>query len=95
MLDRVAPTPGENLYLTIDAHLQDVAEAAFDGRAGAAVAIDPRNGEVLAMVSVPSFDPNLFVNGISQCDYTALLERAGQAAAQSRAARRLHRPARR
>ncbi|NCT66839.1 MAG: penicillin-binding protein 2 [Rhodanobacteraceae bacterium] len=73
VLDRVAPTPGENLYLSIDANLQKAAEAAFGGRAGAAVAIDPRNGEVLAMVSVPSFDPNPFVNGISSADYAALL----------------------
>ena len=70
---RVAPKPGENLTLTIDSHLQQVAEAAFGGRAGAAVAIDPRNGEVLAMVSVPSFDPNPFVNGIASADYAALL----------------------
>ncbi|HEX6834190.1 MAG TPA: penicillin-binding protein 2 [Rudaea sp.] len=72
-LDRAAPTPGKNLYLTIDSRLQRVAEEAFQGRAGAAVAIDPRNGEVLAMVSVPSFDPNLFVNGIGQVDYSTLL----------------------
>jgi penicillin-binding protein 2 len=71
--DRVAPQPGENVYLTIDARLQRVAEEAFEGRAGAAVAIDPRNGEVLAMVSVPSFDPNLFVNGIGKVDYSTLL----------------------
>ena len=71
--DRLPPKPGENLYLTIDAHLQEAAEAAFEGRAGAAVAIDPRNGEVLAMVSVPSFDPNPFVNGIAAADYAALL----------------------
>ena len=70
---RVAPTPGKNLYLSIDARLQRVAEEAFEGRAGAAVAIDPRNGEVLAMVSVPSFDPNLFVNGIGKVDYSTLL----------------------
>ena len=70
---RVAPKPGENLTLTIDSHLQQVAEAAFEGRAGAAVAIDPRNGEILAMVSVPSFDPNPFVNGIASADYAALL----------------------
>ncbi len=70
---RVAPKPGANLYLTIDAHLQEAAEAAFEGRAGAAVAVDPRNGEVLAMVSVPSFDPNPFVNGIASVDYTLLL----------------------
>jgi penicillin-binding protein 2 len=70
---RVAPTPGKNIYLTIDARLQKAAEDAFEGRAGSAVAIDPRNGEVLAMVSVPSFDPNLFVNGIGRVDYSTLL----------------------
>ena len=72
-IKREAPTPGSNLYLTIDARLQKVAEEAFAGRAGAAVAIDPRNGEVLAMVSVPNYDPNLFVNGIGQIDYHTLL----------------------
>lgn len=76
--DRVAPVPGDNLYLSIDARLQEAAEAAFAGRAGAAVALDPRNGEVLAMVSVPSFDPNLFVNGISGADYKALLDNDGK-----------------
>jgi penicillin-binding protein 2 len=70
---RVAPTPGKNLYLTIDAHLQRVAMEAFGGRDGAAVAIDPRNGEILALVSVPGFDPNLFVNGISHTDYATLI----------------------
>jgi penicillin-binding protein 2 len=78
VLERVAPTPGQTLYLTVDARVQETAEAAFAGRAGAAVAIDPRNGEVLAMVSVPSFDPNLFVNGISRPDYAALLEDPGK-----------------
>lgn len=78
VLDRVAPKPGANLHLTIDVHLQEVAEAAFEGRAGAAVAIDPRNGEVLAMVSVPSFDANPFVNGISRSDYAALLAAPGK-----------------
>jgi penicillin-binding protein 2 len=72
-IKREAPTPGRNIYLTIDARLQRVAEDAFAGRAGAAVALDPRNGEVLAMVSVPSFDPNMFVNGIGQIDYNTLL----------------------
>ncbi|KZC20612.1 MULTISPECIES: penicillin-binding protein 2 [Rhodanobacter] len=72
VLETHAPTPGRNLYLSLDVRLQKAAEAAFDGRPGAAVAIDPRNGQVLAMVSVPSFDPNLFVNGISQADYAAL-----------------------
>lgn len=72
------PTPGKSLYLTLDAHLQEAAEKALDGRAGAVVAIDPRNGQVLAMVSEPSFDPNLFVNGISQHDYSALLDDPGK-----------------
>jgi penicillin-binding protein 2 len=72
VLETHAPTPGKNLYLSIDVRVQKAAEAAFAGRPGAAVAIDPRNGQVLAMVSVPTFDPNLFVNGISQADYSAL-----------------------
>lgn len=72
VLDTHPPIPGKNLYLSIDARIQKATETAFDGRPGAAVAIDPRNGQVLAMVSVPSFDPNLFVNGISQADYGAL-----------------------
>jgi penicillin-binding protein 2 len=67
------PTPGKSLYLTLDTRLQEAAETALAGRPGAVVAIDPRNGQVLAMVSQPSFDPNLFVNGISRSDYAALL----------------------
>jgi len=74
--DSITPKAGENVYLTIDARLQRVAANAFEGRAGAAVAIDPRSGEVLAMVSVPSFDPNLFVNGIGKVDYSTLLNAA-------------------
>jgi penicillin-binding protein 2 len=72
-IKRVAPTPGKNLYLSVDARVQHATMTAFEGRAGAAVAIDPRNGEVLAMVCVPSFDPNLFVNGIGKVDYSTLL----------------------
>ncbi|MGH8156844.1 MAG: penicillin-binding protein 2 [Rhodanobacter sp.] len=73
VLETHPPTPGKNLYLSIDVRLQKAAEAAFDGRPGAAVVLDPRNGQVLAMVSVPTFDPNLFVNGISHADYSALI----------------------
>jgi penicillin-binding protein 2 len=73
VIERVTSTPGKNLYLSIDARVQRTTEEAFEGRAGAAVALDPRNGEVLAMVSVPSFDPNLFVNGIGKVDYSTLL----------------------
>ncbi|WP_425480217.1 penicillin-binding protein 2 [Dyella monticola] len=73
VLETHPPIPGKNLYLSIDARVQKAAQDAFQGRPGAAVAIDPRNGQVLAMVSVPTYDPNLFVNGISTADYKALL----------------------
>ena len=53
-------TPGNNLQLTLDLDLQAVAELAMEDQRGAVVALDPRNGEVLAMVSRPTFDPNLF-----------------------------------
>ncbi|MDF3983907.1 penicillin-binding protein 2 [Luteibacter sp. PPL554] len=72
VLDTTPPTPGKNLYLTIDVRLQKAAKDAMNGRAGAAIAIDPRNGQVLAFVSEPDYDPNLFVNGISHADYTEL-----------------------
>ncbi len=73
VIERISPKAGQNLYLSIDARLQEAVEAAFEGKAGAAVAIDPRNGEVLALVSVPSFDPNPFVNGVAFSDYQTLL----------------------
>ena len=73
VIERVPPTPGKNLYLSVDVRMQRAAMDAFEGRAGSAVAIDPRNGEVLAMVCMPSFDPNLFVNGIGKVDYSTLL----------------------
>ncbi|HNN35233.1 MAG TPA: penicillin-binding protein 2, partial [Ottowia sp.] len=57
-------TPGEAIRLTIDIHLQKLVEDMYGERRGALVAIDPTNGEVLAFVSKPSFDPNLFVEGI-------------------------------
>ena len=70
---RVPATPGTDLRLGIDLDLQRAMVAAFGTLEGSAVAIDPRNGQILAMVSLPGFDPNLFVNGISQTDYNALL----------------------
>ena len=73
VLETHPPTPGKNLYLSIDVRVQKAATDAFADRPGAAVAIDPRNGQVLAMVSVPSFDPNLFVNGIGRADYTGYM----------------------
>jgi penicillin-binding protein 2 len=74
VLRRVPPHQGTHVYLTVDARLQQAIVDAFGGLPGAAIAIDPRNGEVLALVSRPSFDPNLFVNGISKTDYQALLD---------------------
>jgi len=72
VLEQTPPKAGDNLILTLDSQLQRVAEAAFNGQNGALVAIDPNNGEVLALVSRPGFDPNLFVNGISYRDYNGL-----------------------
>jgi penicillin-binding protein 2 len=72
VLERFDPTPGEDLVLHLDFELQRVAHDALAGRRGAAVAIDPDTGGVLALVSTPSFDANLFVNGISSRDYRAL-----------------------
>ena len=72
VLSEEPPVQGHNLYLTIDSRLQKVAEEAFAEYSGAAVAIDPNNGEILALVSMPIFDPNLFVNGISYDNYHAL-----------------------
>jgi len=63
-LSRTASQPGNNMTLTLDMRLQQVAEVAFGDRRGALVAIDPANGGVLALVSKPGFDPNLFVDGI-------------------------------
>jgi penicillin-binding protein 2 len=67
-------TPGTNLQLTLDLDLQAVAELAMEGRRGAVVALDPRNGEVLAMVSRPAFDPNLFTRRISKSDWKELTD---------------------
>lgn len=72
VLNREAPESGRNLYLTIDSRVQRAAEQAFGDYTGSAVAIDPRNGDVLAFVSQPGYDPNLFVNGIDYATYSAL-----------------------
>lgn len=68
------PTPGHNLYLTVDARLQEAAHAALEGHDGAVVAIDPRTGGVLALVSRPGFNPGRFVDGIASKEYQALLD---------------------
>lgn len=64
VLQRTDPIPGADLTLSIDIGLQKLAEEQFAGRRGALVAIEPKTGEILAFVSAPSFDPNLFVDGI-------------------------------
>jgi penicillin-binding protein 2 len=76
---RQDPVPGEDLYLTLDLDLQKTAWEALGDAPGAVVAIDPTNGDILALVSKPGFDPNLFVNGISTVDYKAILEKPGRA----------------
>ena len=68
------PLAGRDLRLSIDIELQRVAEEAMAGRRGAVVAIDPSNGDVLVMASLPSFDPNGFARGISRKDYLALTQ---------------------
>lgn len=71
-LSRVPPISGQNIYLTIDAKLQEIAYNALGDWKGAVVAISPKTGEVLAMVSKPGFDPNLFVDGIDPANWDAL-----------------------
>jgi penicillin-binding protein 2 len=63
-LNRTPAVPGNNLILSVDIKLQEVVERAFGGRRGALIAIEPKTGDVLAFVSKPTFDPNLFVDGI-------------------------------
>lgn len=79
IIGRKNPVPGDDLYLTIDNNLQKAAEKAVDeqlklihANAAAAVALNPQTGEILAIVSRPAFDPNLFAHGISSKDWNAL-----------------------
>jgi penicillin-binding protein 2 len=77
VLDNKPDVPGQNLQLTLDLDLQVVAELAMENRRGAVVALDPRNGEVLAMVSRPAFDPNLFATRIRTRDWKDLMNNPG------------------
>jgi len=72
VLEKVPPTPGADLILSIDARLQKIAQDSLGDRKGSVVAMDPVTGEVLVFVSTPTFDPNLFVNGISSKQYSLL-----------------------
>jgi len=66
------PAPGSNVFLSIDLDLQTIANRALEGRRGAVVAIEPGTGEVLALVSAPSFDPNLFAVGMTTAQFAEL-----------------------
>lgn len=74
VLSSTAPISGNNLTLSVDSKLQEIAETAFGERRGAMVAIQPATGEVLAYVSMPTFDPNLFVDGIDTENWKLLNE---------------------
>ncbi len=77
-LGRSEPIRGNDLYLSLDYGLQVAATKQLAGRRGAIVALDPRSGEILALVSSPSFNPNLFVTGISHSNYSALRDNLDQ-----------------
>lgn len=72
VLETTPPQAGQNLHLNLDARLQAVAEQALGQNRGAVVALDPRDGSVLALASMPGYDPNPFVNGIDSKSYDAL-----------------------
>ncbi len=73
VLERTPPKPGQNVHLTLDYSLQTAASNTLQGRRGSIVAMDPNNGDILALVSSPAYDPSLFVNGIDSKSYKALL----------------------
>ena len=72
VLEQVPPTPGADIIISIDAELQKIAQQSLGERNGSVVAMDPVTGEILVFVSTPTFDPNLFVNGISSKKYSEL-----------------------
>lgn len=74
VLDKTPPISGKALYLTLDIRIQKAAYDAMEGKRGAVVAMRAEQGDILAMVSAPSFDPNLFVKGINQRDYQKLMQ---------------------
>jgi penicillin-binding protein 2 len=78
VLERVAPVHGNDLVLSLDVSVQQAAWDALAERAGAVVAMDPNDGSVVAMVSKPGYDPNLFVHGISSQDYSSILDAPGR-----------------
>lgn len=91
IMSETPPVSGNNIYLTIDSGLEKITEKAFKHQSGAAVAINPNNGQVLALVSYPSYDSNLFVRGISEKNYLKL-ENAPNQPLYNRAIRGLYAP---
>lgn len=89
VLSRINPLPGKNLQLTIDSKLQIAIEQALAGHRGAVVAIQPATGQILALVSAPSYDPNLFVEGINTHDFQ-LLQQSSDRPLYNRALRGLY-----
>lgn len=73
IMDTVPPKPGANVFLTLDMRLQKKAETLLDGRPGAIVAVEADTGRILAMVSSPTYDPNLFVDGMTQKQWNELI----------------------
>lgn len=72
VLSEIKPIPGKNLTISLDSKLQAVVEEAFQGHRGALVAIQPSTGQILAIISAPTYDPNLFVDGIDAKSYREL-----------------------
>jgi len=73
VLKEIPDTPGESVVLTVDLDLQQAAERAMEGKNGALVALDPNNGNILAMVSHPAFDPDVFGAGVKSADWRTLM----------------------
>lgn len=73
-IDRQEGDPGDDIRLTIDADVQNFVQARLGEESAACVVMDVTNGDIIAITSAPSFDPNLFVRGISQADYSSLME---------------------
>lgn len=78
LTENESSVPGANLYLSLDLDLQFLATETLRGRRGSVVAIDPESGEILALVSAPTFDPNIFATGMSADDFTTLQSDEGQ-----------------
>ena len=77
-LDRVDPLPGNTLVLNVDLGLQQIADDYFRDKVGTAVALDPRTGEILALVSAPAFDPNLFSRRVTRAEWQAIVGNEGR-----------------